>query len=290
MKTLIIILVLFFSCNVLAKTEMEFEMSNLIPESNSGVMQAEYVIQKQKSDDEKFAENNEEKVKQILSSGVLKEALLLNLHYFNKEAQRKEFFLGYLQLGGVDFDLMYRIFMQKQKDLDYAFNKLQQKENELVCQMIICSINIFYNSGIDWGKYSMINFWFQSLDLKKKREDFISKDNRKLSFNYINDKNNATFLKKLYSKISYEGYKCNDEKQCFIHITDIDIYSKLILLCNNELMNKNEMKLFNVDSLLFQDCLFKSIKNDYIIKRQFFYEGFFEGYTKYLKIYPERRF
>lgn len=290
MKKIIIVFLLLFSRNLLAITDMEFEMSNIAPESNSSSLRAEYVIENQKSADEIFSENKEKEVKKILSANDLKQSLLSNLHYFNKDVQRKEFFLGYMQLGGVDFDLMYRIFMQRQKDMNYAFEQLLLKENDVACQNVNCTMNFFYKAGVDWGKYSMIDFWLKSSDMKEKRKEFIMKDSSKIPLDYLNTKNSPNFIKRLNSKIAYKAYRCNDKTECLNHIGDIDIYSKIVLLCNNDLMNQKKMKLFKLENLLIQQCLFSYIIKDPIIKRQFFYEGFFEGYTKYLRFYPERRF
>lgn len=284
------VVALLFSFNLQARTDMEFEMSNLIPESHVGSMQTEYVIQNEKSADERFAENNDKELKKILSSGNLRQSLLFNLRSFNKDIQRNEFFLGYTQLGGVDFDLMYRIFMQRQTDLNYAFKRLIEKENDLACQNINCTMNLFYQAGVDWGKYSMINFWLKSSELKEKRKELILKDTSKIPLDYLSDKNRHDFLKQLYSKIAYGAYKCNENKECLNHITEVDVYSKIILLCNNSLMNQNKMKILTLESSLIQTCLYSYINKYPVLKRQFFYEGFFEGYTKYLRSYPERYF
>jgi len=281
---------LFFSFSLLARTDMEFEMSNLVPESHVGSMQTEYVITNDKSVEERFAENNDKEIKKILSSSHLRNSLLFNLHFFNKDIQRNEFFLGYTQLGGVDFDLMYRIFMQRQNDLNYAFDQLIEKESDLACKNINCVMKFFYNAGVDWGKYSMINFWLKSSELKEKRSDIIGKDTSQIPLDYLSDKKSHEFLKKLYSKIAYSAYKCNDKTECWNHIAAVDVYSKIILLCNNSLMNQNKMKILTLESPLIKQCLYSYINKDLVLKRQFFYEGFFEGYTKYLRIYPERYF
>lgn len=274
-----------------SKTDVDFEMSMLSENNGLSTIQAHTLQNKQPTAQEKFIDSNPDLYVSLLSSDKLLKAVSYNMPIFEKDAHREQLSLGYLQLGGVDFDLMYRNFAKVKQSIDYSVKMLDEYDNQSICYSAECMIKKYYKSGAEWGKYTMINFWIKNEDNSKKmREKFVSISVDRIGLNYLQYKTTPSFLKTFYNNIFYKGFLCKKDENCLNQITGVDIYSKLILICMNKIIKTDENEIFKIRGAIFQKCLVSMINKDYEIKKQIAYEGFIESYTKFLRIDENRGF